>query len=251
MKPEVDVLIDPLTIRFSLWEGTPIYHFTGEPETQLDGMENMMGIDPDENVIFDTNLGFLPISTTTLIRGEKNIVVDPGNFHVGFYGLVGRSLEQRGLSPEDIDIVLNTHSHLDHMASTHLFPESKLIIGEGELEFAREAYWPEFIDAITTERLDEVEYVEEAAGLTEICDGVSAFYTPGHTPGSISVFVETGSEDVAIIGDVAMTQDEYDGEDLSHWYTEEQREQINDSLDAIQDLDPTLVVPGHDQQFRP
>lgn len=251
MKPEVDVLIDPITVRFSLWNGTPIYQFTGDPDTQLDGIENMMDIDPEEEVIFDTNLGFLPISSTTLIRGDKNILVDPGNFHVGFYGLVERGLEQKGLTPDDIDIVLVTHYHFDHMASTHLFPDSTVVIGEGELDAARDVYWPEFIDAITVDRVDEVETVSEEDGMRQLCEGVSVFSTPGHTPASVSAFVETESDDVAIIGDVAMTKSDYTERDLSHWYTEEQREQIHASLTKIQELEPSVVIPGHDYQFRP
>lgn len=251
MKPEVDVLIEPVTVRFSLWEGTPIYHFAGDPETQLDGMEKRMGVDPEETEMLEMNLGFLPISNTTLIRGEKNIIVDPGNFHVGFYGLIEDSLDGMGMTPEDIDMVLVTHSHFDHMASTHLFPNSKLVIGEGELAFARDLYWPEFIDAITTDRLEEVEYIEEGSGMTEICEGVSVFPTPGHTPASISALVETESEDVAIIGDVAMTEDEFRTRELSHWYTDEQVELIYASMDRIQELDPSVIIPGHDNKFRP
>lgn len=251
MKPEVDVLIEPLTVRFSLWNGTPVYHFAGGPETQLDGIENMMGVDPEEQEMLGINLGFLPISSTTLIQGEKNIIVDPGNFHVGFYGLVEKSLEEKGLTPEDIDIVLITHSHFDHMASTHLFPESKLVIGEGELDFARDLFWPEFIDAITTDRVADVEYVSEEDGMTELCEGVLVFSTPGHTPASISALVETESEDVALIGDVAMIEDEYRTRELSHWYTDEQVELINESMDRIQEIDPDLIVPGHDSPFKP
>ena len=251
MTPEVDVLIDPLTIRFSLWEGTPIYHMSGDPDTQLDGMELAMGVDPDEQEMLEMNLGFLPISSTTLIRGEKNIVVDPGNFHVGFYGLVEDSLARFDLTPADIDIVLITHSHFDHMGSTHLFTESTLVIGEGELDFARDLFWPEFIDAITTDRVAGVEYVDGDAGMVEIAEGVSVFPTPGHTPASISALVETESGDVAIIGDVAMTRSEFTDRELSHWYTDEQVAGIYESMDRIADLDPSLIIPGHDQAFRP
>lgn len=251
MVADVDVIIDPVTIRFSLWEGSPIYQFAGDPDTQLDGIENMIGIDPEEEVIFDTNLGFLPISSTTLIQGEKNILVDPGNFHVGFYGLVARGLESRGLDPTDIDIVLNTHYHFDHMASTHIFPESTLVIGEGELDTAREVYWPELINALTTARVADIETIGEDDGMVELCESVLAFSTPGHTPSSISVWVETADGDVAIVGDLAMTRTDYTKRELSHWYTDEQVDQINEGIDRVQEMDPDLVVPGHDYQFQP
>lgn len=251
MTPTVEHLINPLTIRFSLWNGTPVYHFTGEPDTQLDGIENMLEIDVENNPIFDINLGFLPIASTVLIEGEQTIVVDPGNFHMGNYGMVELGLRQHDRTLEDVDIVVVTHSHLDHMASTFLFEHSTLVIGEGELEWARDAFWPEFIDAITLDRVDGVEYVGEDDGMVELCDGVSAFFTPGHTPASISLLVETDDGDVAVIGDVAMTRSDYTERELSHWYTDEQLELIHESLDHIQALEPDTVVPGHDFAFEP
>lgn len=36
MKPKINFLIKPVTLRFSLWNGTPIYHFCGEAEAQLE-----------------------------------------------------------------------------------------------------------------------------------------------------------------------------------------------------------------------
>lgn len=71
--------------------------------------------------------------------------------------------------------------------------------------------------------------------------------TSGHTPGSVSVLVETEGERVAILGDTAMTRDEYVERTLSHWYTPEQVREINESLDKIADWEPTLVIPGHDR----
>lgn len=251
MKPTVHQLIKPLTIRFSLWDGNPIYHFSGEPDTQLDGIENMMEIDIENNPIFDTNLGFLPISSSTLIKGEKNIVVDPGNFHMGNYGMVERGLRNHDMDLEDIDIVVVTHNHLDHMASTFLFEHSELAIGEGELDVARETMWPSFVDAITVDRVEGITTVGEDDGKVELCEGVSVFFTPGHTPASISLFVETETDDVAVIGDVAMTESDYTDRELSHWYTDEQVELIHESLNRIQALEPTMVIPGHDFPFDP
>lgn len=94
MIPRVDVLIQPFCLRFSLHEDEVVYHVAGDAEMQLDRMEVLLGIDPQNQTLFDANLGFLPVSTTTLIRGEKTILVDPGNHHVGFYGMLGLALER-------------------------------------------------------------------------------------------------------------------------------------------------------------
>lgn len=248
--PQVDVIIKPFTLRFSLCNGVPVYHIGADAQTQLDEMENLMGIDTEKQVIFDCNLGFLPICSTVLIRGEKTILVDPGYFHIGFYGMIGRALAPYRLQPTDVDLVILTHSHADHLASTFLFQESHLVVGEGELEAGRASAWPEFIDAFTVARVKGVEIIPAGDKLVELSNKVYVMHTPGHTPGSISVLVETSQERVAIIGDTALSREEYVGRALSHWYATAQEEQINRSLDRIASWNPTTVIPGHDFEFR-
>ncbi|HEY8446749.1 MAG TPA: MBL fold metallo-hydrolase [Thermomicrobiales bacterium] len=247
--PRVDVLIQPFCLRFSLHEDEIVYHVAGSADMQLDRMELLMGIDPARQQLFDSNLGFLPVATTVLIRGERTIVVDPGNHHVGFYGSLALALKRFGLTPADVDLVIATHSHHDHMASAGLFPGKELIIGAGEIEYLTAGSSEEEVQA----RLRKFSRVTEvpAGGELEICQGVTAVATPGHTPGHISVLVETESDRVVVAGDVTMTRSEYEERKFSHWYTPDQLAQLNASLDRLQAWGPTLVLPGHDRAFRP
>ena len=84
-----------------------------------------------------------------------------------------------------------------------------------------------------------------------LSDGVSALFTPGHTPASTSLFVEAETDDVAVIGDVAMTRTDYTERNLSHWNTDEQVALLHESLNYIESLDPTIVIPGHDFPSEP
>ena len=122
MSNRVDVVIQPVVLRFSLLDDEVVYFFAADTEAVLDRMERMMGIDPAESALFDSNLGFLPVSTTVLIRGERNILVDPGNHHTGFYGQLGIGLSRFGLTPGQIDLVVCTHCHHDHMEAPSAFP---------------------------------------------------------------------------------------------------------------------------------
>ena len=99
MVNQIDVVIQPVVLRFTLLDDEVVYFFAADTEAVLDRMELMMGIDPERDMLFDSNLGFLPVSTTVLIRGEKNILVDPGNTHTGFYGQLGIGLKRFGLTP--------------------------------------------------------------------------------------------------------------------------------------------------------
>jgi glyoxylase-like metal-dependent hydrolase (beta-lactamase superfamily II) len=249
MANQVDVLIQPFCLRFRLHADEIVYLVAGSAEMQLDRMELMMGINPRSHSLFESNLGFLPVATTALIRGEKTIVVDPGNHHIGFYGMLGLALKRLGLTPADVDVVICTHSHHDHMASLFLFRGKELIIGTGEIEYACEVYGTEEIHA----RLSTMARVTmvPAGGELEICPGVVALATPGHTPGHISVLIETDTERVVVAGDEVMTRAEYEERQFSHWYTPEQLAQLNASLDRVQAWRPTLILPGHDRAFRP
>lgn len=244
-----DILIQPSVLRFSLQQDEIVYLFAGDADAQLDRMELMLGIDPTTQSLFDANLGFLPIATTLLIRGERTIVVDPGNHHTGFYGQLGMALRRHGLEFSDVDLVVCTHCHHDHMASIFQFPGADLVLGEGETAFAHELYGREGI-ADKLARMGPITEVPRG-GRLELCPGVTAVSTPGHTPGHISVLVESGGQRTLLTGDATMTRREYEERAFSHWYTSGQLITMNESLDRLQGLDPSLVLPGHDRAFTP
>lgn len=244
----VDVAIQPVVVRFSLIGNEISYHFAVGADAQLDQMERRFGIDPEQDTVFDSNLGFLPVATTLLIRGEKTIVVDPGNHHTSSYGILPGALKNYGVDVEDVDIVVATHSHHDHIAGASVFTGAELVVGAGEVDFAQEVYGPAktqaIIEGLTVREVPTGEQLD-------LCPGVSVVSTPGHTPGSVSVLVDTGSERYLATGDAAMTRKEFETRQLGHWYTGEQREQMARSLQVLHDLRPTMVFPGHDRAFRP
>ena len=54
-----------------------------------------------------------------------------------------------------------------------------------------------------------------------------------------------------VAGDTVMTRREYSERTFSHWYSDDQLRGLNDSLDRLQSLAPTRVMPGHDRVFAP
>ncbi|MCE2527320.1 MAG: MBL fold metallo-hydrolase [Actinomycetia bacterium] len=250
MANQIDVVIQPVVLRFSLLDDEVVYFFAADTEAVLDRMELMMGINPETDMLFDSNLGFLPVSTAVLIRGEKNIVVDPGNHHTGFYGQLAIGLKRFGVTPADIDMVVCTHCHHDHMGSAICIPGADLVLGEGEADFCEELYGT----ADTEARLSVMgSLIEVGRGEEmELMPGVVAISTPGHTPGHISVMAENEEgERVLVAGDTVMTRREYSERSFSHWYTPDQLRGLHSSLDRLQALDPNTVMPGHDRAFSP
>lgn len=65
--------------------------------------------------------------TIALITGLRTILVDTGGPWDRDFLLM--SLKERGLEPRDINLVVGTHGHSDHIGNLSLFPAAKMIIG--------------------------------------------------------------------------------------------------------------------------
>lgn len=249
MKPTVEVIIHPVCLRFRYENDEIVYFFASNPEQQLDRMEQMLGVGPQDGPIFSTNVGFLPVCSTVLIRGEKTIVVDPGNYHIGNYAMLKHALMSRGLTYDDVDMVVTTHTHTDHAGALPQLRGKPWVLGKGELAGMIAIEGKEIVAAKTSIMgpLTEVsDLVSE-----ELMPGVTTHPTPGHSPGHISLLVETDDGRVLVNGDATMLRSEYTERRFSQWYGPDQLGQLNDSLDRVQALRPDIVIPGHDRPFRP
>jgi N-acyl homoserine lactone hydrolase len=99
-------------------------------------------------------------------------------------------LARIGLTPDDIDLVIQSHLHFDHAGGLYAFPRTRVMVQRAELEFAedppaeqREIYIAEDFAPVTGWRLVDGE--EDVFG-----DGrLTVIPTPGHTKGHQSLLV--------------------------------------------------------------
>lgn len=103
-----------------------------------------------------------------------------------------RALKKVNLKPEDVDKLVITHLHFDHVANVKLFSNARIYIQEKEWKSAlnpplhyRTTYEKEVI--LSLEKMDLV----LVNGDTEIIDGVKLVLLPGHTKGLQGVVVDT------------------------------------------------------------
>jgi glyoxylase-like metal-dependent hydrolase (beta-lactamase superfamily II) len=111
--------------------------------------------------------------------------------------LLEDALAQQGLQVDDVDLVINTHLHDDHCGGNPLFEKTPIYVQKAEMEACLAPhpldyrYEPEFVEDLNIQLVD---------GDTEIRPGLTLIATPGHTPGSQAVRVQTPSGPVVIAG---------------------------------------------------
>ena len=114
-------------------------------------------------------------------------------------------LAARGVLPEKIDIVVNTHLHFDHCGwntrvvngkPVAVFPNAQYVVQRGELEHAkapnerdRGSYYPE--NFLPLEKTGHWRLLE---GDTEIAPGVELVRMPGHNRDMMCVFLRGGGK---------------------------------------------------------
>lgn len=94
-------------------------------------------------------------------------------------------LAKIGLSLSDIDLLIMTHTHIDHVGGLHDFPHSPIIISKAERQLSKPLYWG---DVQPLEWPAEVEYrlIERDSTLLP---GIDLLLTPGHAPGQLSILL--------------------------------------------------------------
>ncbi len=111
------------------------------------------------------------------------------------------------MTPEDVDIVVCSHLHLDHIG--WLVSDGKPFFTNATVRYGH-ADWAQFVDWLDTEgRTKEIMETLSSAGRLEplegddiaIAPGLTARHTPGHTPGHYGLVVSSGTDRALILGD--------------------------------------------------
>ena len=173
---------------------------------------------------------------TYLLKGEKNILVDPGHDHL--FGHVLDSLSALSLELRDIDMVFITHGHPDHIEAVRRFKDlsTLVIVPEAEIDFIKDmmAYYGLREGNMSFEPEILVREGHFKAGDMEF----QVIHSPGHSPGSVCLrWIEMN---VLFTGDVVFNQG-VGRTDLPGG----SGQTLKESIRRISQLPIDCLLPGH------
>jgi glyoxylase-like metal-dependent hydrolase (beta-lactamase superfamily II) len=152
--------------------------------------------------------------------GKQSILIDTG-WGVRSQIVTGKlvqNLEAAGIRRQEIDIVINSHGHPDHIGGNTdangkpAFPNARYIMCRKEWEFwtsgpllsqIDERFRHTMLDTVQKNLIPIKDRFELIDDETEILPGIESFQAPGHTPHQIVLAISSGKERLFCIFDVA------------------------------------------------
>jgi glyoxylase-like metal-dependent hydrolase (beta-lactamase superfamily II) len=159
----------------------------------------------------------IPFTTLLVNTGSKLILIDTatGGQLAATAGSFGANLAAAGIDPKQIDTILISHFHPDHINGIKtkdnavVFPNAEIKVpaaewaywmDDGNMSKAPEAARPAWLNV---RRIfgDIAAKVDKFEPGKEVAPGITAIAAPGHTPGHTVFSVASGNQSMLVLGD--------------------------------------------------
>lgn len=244
------------------------------PAADIEEMRPYRALLEPDHLDFSTGEVLLGLHSLVLRVGGLNVLIDTcvgehkprprrTDWHQREASGYLERLAAAGLSPDDIDIVLCTHLHADHVGwNTRLengrwvptFPKARYLIGKAELAHwqAEELLNPgghnhgAYADSVLP--VVEAGMVETVEDGFELSDGARLIGLPGHSPGQVGLCLDcAGGRQAFFCGDVVQTPVQVLRPEWSSQFCSEKplAEQTRVKLFDQAAENGSLVIPAH------
>lgn len=192
-----------------------------------------------------TDQGSIAFCSVVLLRGEHTTLVDVG--HVGRRTTLLERLAAAGLQPTDIDRVVLTHAHWDHCLNVDCFPNAEVLLHRDEFEYTAAPHPADWATPIWTGDVLRRSRIATIADGDELEAGVRVMATPGHSPGSLTVLVDTPEGVAGMVGDALTSRADAINVAPRLVFWDEAA-----ALGSARRIVDTcgVIYPGHDRPFR-
>jgi glyoxylase-like metal-dependent hydrolase (beta-lactamase superfamily II) len=170
---------------------------------------------------------YVPVGLNSVVvrTGQHTVLIETGIGNklperlIKIFGQPAKLLDNlaaAGISPEDIDIVINSHLHFDHCGWNTMikddkivptFPKAKYYAPEGEWQHGRLQLERDAISYMSEnyDPLIKTGQMELLQGDQEIVPGISVRVFPGHTLHMQAVIIQSGGQTACYISDLIPT----------------------------------------------
>ncbi len=156
----------------------------------------------------------LPCTCYLIRSAGVTILIDTGVGPPGLWdwtaeaeGLLPDALADLGVRRDDVDVVLLTHMHIDHVGwnadldGVTFFPRARYVVHRDSLAFASTQDTRPHVRRCILPLADSFETV---TGDVELAEGVTAFVAPGHYPGHMGLRLSSDGAEAVLIADTAV-----------------------------------------------
>ena len=203
----------------ALFDGTGVFdpHWLNGTKATMDGV--VKGLHEDPHMLDDVD------SCLLVNTGNQLILVDAGAgtwWGGGALGRLAESLRSAGYTPDEVDLVLVTHLHSDHVGGlttqdgNRVFPNAEVYVATAESDFwlspeiaakAPKDAQPFFQSA----QAIAAPYIKAGkwhtfSGSEPIVDGMQPVPLPGHTPGHTGYEFSSKGQKILFWGDIVHGQ---------------------------------------------
>lgn len=182
-----------------------------------------------------------------LLNLDELVLIDIGS-GAGLQNLI-RNIEVLGLNPADISTIILTHCHVDHIGGAAAFREqfgTRLIVHNLDAEIVERG--DRRLTAAFCFNIDfqplmvDTKLIGEKGVIDIGKNKIFWLHTPGHTPGSISVFMDIDDRRILFPQDIAAPLlKEFDC-DTAAWM---------ESINKLLTLDADILCDGHSGAYGP